>query len=300
MIKISFIIPTLNRYHLINRVLRDFIKQNNKNFEIIFIDQSSKINLSKIDFRLLKLTNSRIYHIKKQNASLARNIGIKKAFNNFIFLLDDDVRIFDKFFVEKIVYLFSFPSTKILSSSINSLCSLNSFKHKNLRKLSWIDFPLNLKTNINRLGLGRSCALGFRKNLIKISGNMNVNFYKGAFREETEFLHRLAKKEIYTSYFHSLNLYHEEHKKGGIRVEAKFFTDLKHCYGDLYFYFNSISLISRWKYFKHFIFKHLMDNRKKFYFNPIKIFVLIFAFILLLKFSFFPNKKQLNDLKRLV
>lgn len=297
--KISFIIPTLNRYKLINQVLYDFSKQRNKNFEIIFVDQSKQIKLSKLDFKLLKITNSKIYHIKNQNASLARNLGIKKSSNELIFILDDDVRIFDRFFVDKIIYFFSFPSTKILSCSINKLLSMKKFKHQNIRKLDWIDFPLNLKININRLALGRSCALGFRKNLVKNSGVMDINFYKGAFREETEFLHRLANRGIYSSYFHMLNIYHDEHKTGGIRADKKFFSDLKHCYGDLYFFFKSKNIISNRKYFKHFLFKHLLDNRKKIYFNPLKLFIIPIAFFIILKFFFFPEKNKFIDLKKI-
>lgn len=300
MAKISFIIPTLDRFNLINQVLKDFSQQKNKNFEIIFVDQSQKINLSKVDLILLKKTNSKIFHIKNQNASLARNLGIDYSSNDYIFLLDDDVRIFDRFFVDKIIYYFSFPSTKVLSCSINKLISTREFKHDNLRKLSWIDFPLNLKININRFGLGRSCALGFKKNLIKNSGNMDINFYKGAFREETEFLHRLANKGIYTSYFHNLNLHHDEYKSGGIRADKKFFSDLKHCFGDLYFFFKSKSVISKRKYFKHFIFKHFFENKKKIFFNPVKILILISAFFLLLKIFFVPKKNKYIHIKKLL
>ena len=300
MIKVSFIIPTLDRFNLINQVLKDFSQQKNKNFEIIFIDQSQKINLSRINYRLLKLTNSQIYHIKNQNASLARNLGINYSSNDYIFLLDDDVRIFDRFFVDKIIYYFSFPSTKILSCSINKLVSITKFKHENLRKLSWIDFPLNLKVNINRYALGRSCALGFKKNLIKNSGNMDINFYKGAFREETEFLHRLANKGIYSSYFHNLNVYHNEHKLGGIRADKKFFSDIKHCFGDLYFFFKSKSIISNHKYLKHFIFKYFFENKKKLFFNPIKILILICACFLLLKYIFIPKKNKSIHVKKLL
>jgi glycosyltransferase involved in cell wall biosynthesis len=299
MIKISFIIPTLDRFNLINQVLKDFSQQKNKNFEIIFVDQSQKINLSKIDFNLLKLTNSKIYHIKNQNASLARNLGINYSTNDYIFILDDDVRIFDRFFVDKIIYYFSFPSTKVISCSINKLISIRKFKYDDLRKLSWIDFPLNLKVNINRFALGRSCALGFKKNLIKNSGNMDINFYKGAFREETEFLHRLANKGAYTSYFHNLNIHHDEHKSGGIRTDKKFFSDLKHCFGDLYFFFKSKGFISNRKYLKHFIFKHFFENKKKIFFNPSKILILICAFFLLLKIFFFPKKNSFIHVKKL-
>ena len=297
--KISFIVPTLNRFNLINRLLEDFNRQINKNFEIIFIDQSKKINLFKINYHLLKKLNCKIFHIENQNASLARNFGIKKTQNDFIFLLDDDVRIFDSLFTQKLIYFSSFPSTKILSGSINKLKSHNNFKYKNLTKLSWIDFPLNIKINIKKYGLGRSCALGFEKFLIKKTGAMDVNFYKGAFREETEFLHRLSSLGYYTSYFHGLNIYHAEHKSGGIRADKKFLSDIKHCFGDLYFFIKSKKIISNLIFFKHFIFKHIFEKKKKFLFSPLKIFILFISLIILFKTLFYKKNIKINNSKKI-
>ncbi len=88
--KISVIIPTLNRYGFLEKVLQDFELQDYKNFEIIIVDQSDHFNA---DF--YKQFNLEIQLIQQEEKALwlARNTAIKHATGNIIALSEDDVRI---------------------------------------------------------------------------------------------------------------------------------------------------------------------------------------------------------------
>ena len=87
---ISIIIPTLNRYPQLDKVLNDLELQTYKNFEVIVIDQSDQYNEKfydkyKINFKLI---------IQKEKALWkARNQGIKLSEAEYILFLDDDSNV---------------------------------------------------------------------------------------------------------------------------------------------------------------------------------------------------------------
>ena len=298
--KISFIIPTLNRPKILYKLFEDLNKQILKNFEIIVIDQSDNFSLKNINIFLMKKNKVKIIKTNFKNASEARNLGITNSIGEIIFFLDDDVRIYDKNFISKINYYFCFPSIKILSTSINHCKSLSSFKKiKSISSLSWINFPLNIRVNTKKKGLGRSCSLGIKKKYLNKIGFMDENFYRGAFREETEFLHRAAELGIYTNYIYALNIFHKEYSKGGIRADKKFISDIKHCYGDLYFFYKSKQLISFSLYFKHFFFRHFMNNKKIIFINPLKFLVFFISSLILLKVLLQKKKLKKNKIKKI-
>lgn len=89
-VKVSIIIPTLNRYDYLNDVLLDFEKQTYSCFTIIVIDQSDDFNPTfydkyKLDIQLIRQDEKALW--------LARNTGIEYASTNLIAFSEDDVRI---------------------------------------------------------------------------------------------------------------------------------------------------------------------------------------------------------------
>lgn len=88
--KVSVVIPTLNRYIYLKDVLKDFERQDYKNFEIIIIDQSEPFNPEfynefKLDINLIRQEERALW--------MARNTAIKHAKGELIALSEDDVRI---------------------------------------------------------------------------------------------------------------------------------------------------------------------------------------------------------------
>lgn len=87
---ITVIIPTLNRYEVLHDVLKDFEKQDYKNFEIIVADQS---DLFDADFYTKYDLNIKVHHLKQKGVWNARNFAIRIAAGEIIALSEDDVRI---------------------------------------------------------------------------------------------------------------------------------------------------------------------------------------------------------------
>lgn len=88
--KVSVIIPTLDRYELLNNVLIDLQNQDYKNFEIIIIDQSDPYNKS--FYHNYDLDIKLVYQ-KEKALWLARNTAIKKSSSEYLLFFDDDSRV---------------------------------------------------------------------------------------------------------------------------------------------------------------------------------------------------------------
>lgn len=89
-LKVSVVIPTLNRYDYLKDVLRDFEQQDYSNFEVIVVDQSDPFdedfyNNFELDIQLIRQEEKALW--------LARNNAIRHATGEFIALSEDDVRI---------------------------------------------------------------------------------------------------------------------------------------------------------------------------------------------------------------
>ena len=121
-IKISVIIPTFNRAHLILNSINSVLNQTLKNLEVIIVDDGSTDNTKKI---IESIDDKRIKYIKLLNrtgGSNARNVGIKNAKGNYIAFQDSD----DIYYPEKL--------EKQLKNIMNNNSDLDFCKHKFIRK----------------------------------------------------------------------------------------------------------------------------------------------------------------------
>lgn len=90
---ISVVIPTMNRSGVLLDTLADLSVQDFEDFEVIVVDQSDKTNKSAEDL-LNSLTISTQYHHVTHFRGLpeARNYGWRRAANDIIVYVDDDIR----------------------------------------------------------------------------------------------------------------------------------------------------------------------------------------------------------------
>jgi len=88
--KVSIIMPTRNRPHLIKDALRSVLNQTMRNFELIIIDDSPQDNTKR---EVLRFKDSRIQYMRrnsKMGIASARNMGLLQARARYISYLDDD------------------------------------------------------------------------------------------------------------------------------------------------------------------------------------------------------------------
>jgi len=88
--KVSVILPTYNRAHLVNRAIQSVLAQSYKDFELIIIDDGSTDNTEEI---IKIFDDTRIRYVRyneNKGAAAARNIGIRLALGEFIAFQDSD------------------------------------------------------------------------------------------------------------------------------------------------------------------------------------------------------------------
>lgn len=89
---ISIIIPTYNRFHIVERAIKSVIKQTIKKFEIIVVDDCSTDNTAHIINEIKKI-DTRVRYIrtaKNTGGAAARNRGVSASQGKYIAFLDDD------------------------------------------------------------------------------------------------------------------------------------------------------------------------------------------------------------------
>jgi len=89
-LKVSIIVPTYNRAHLVTETIDSILAQTVKDFELIVVDNESTDNTEEV---IKSYTDRRIRYFQHQNNGLVavnRNYGISKANGEYIAFCDDD------------------------------------------------------------------------------------------------------------------------------------------------------------------------------------------------------------------
>lgn len=113
MIKISFIIPTLNAQKVLETCLESIIKQDfpKSNYEIIIVDGGSTDKTIEIAHKY----NSIILNNPLKTAEAGKAVGVRQAKGEFICLIDSDNILPTKNWLKKMLYPFS-QNPKIIGS----------------------------------------------------------------------------------------------------------------------------------------------------------------------------------------
>jgi len=88
--RVSVIIPTYNRAHLVSRAIGSVFQQTYQDFEIIVIDDGSTDGTHEVIERIREPRLRYLRHDNNQGASAARNTGIEAASGDYIAFLDSD------------------------------------------------------------------------------------------------------------------------------------------------------------------------------------------------------------------
>jgi len=91
LVKVSIIVPTYNRAHLVGRSIESALCQTHRDFEIIIIDDGSTDETFDVVKPFFKHPQVRyLRHEKNKGHQAARNTGIKNANGEYIAFLDSD------------------------------------------------------------------------------------------------------------------------------------------------------------------------------------------------------------------
>ena len=198
---IDIVICTNKQLVVLKKLIKQiFTQKGNFLIKVIIIHQSNSINLFP-DF--LRNKNIIYKNIRKQNLSIAKNIGLKLAKSNNISFLDDDVLIKNNYFVNCI----KFYKTKKCDLMFSKIIQKKSFK------------PLskNMGNNDKKINFfNSSCCLSssmwiFLKNKKKLffdeKFGLGAKYGSG---EETDFIFKYLKKDKAVYYSGKSSIYHPE------------------------------------------------------------------------------------------
>lgn len=275
-INISVIIPTYNRYQVINDTLQYLSVQEDCSFEILVIDQTPENFRQSVDGYCVR------YFVQQEpSASTARNLGLLKARGEVVLFLDDDVIIENRLFLVKHWRHYTDPTIVGVAGAAPDVGQLSSFHtHRFFRPsgLGWAYFSSNYCCQTT-LRVGRSNNLSVRRNLALAVGGMDEQFERGAHREEADFGLRLTGKYGAFLYDPSASLVHIGNATGGIRAwqQGETVKAKHHMVGELYLMFCHIPWRHRPEYlllsFLYFIFpqklktppKHFITAARRYY-----------------------------------
>ena len=278
--KISVVIPTINRYDDLLNTVNYLVKQKFDSFEIIIIDQTDNVNES-IIAQFKSYANVHYVQSEHKSASAARNIGIKMSKAEIILFLDDDVIIDDQHFLHKhyrhyydsdVPGVFGCP---IEYSSNRKLVYKRHWMSYRSSEVDWLYFPSNYGCNTT-IAVGRSNNLSVRRAIAIAVGGMDENYEKGAHREEGDFCLRVSRKYGNFLFDPQARLIHIGNAKGGIRSwnDSDYIKAKHNIIVAIYFDLKMSPIRYRHEYFfatlRYFILNKTILSRPRLYFSVIK------------------------------
>jgi len=133
--KVSVVIPTYKRYHILSRAINCVLLQTYKDVEIIVVDDNNENDEFRKKTEILMeqyKDNSRIKYIKhskNKNGAAARNTGIKASDADFIAFLDDD-DLWSRKKIEKQIEYLNFKGNSYAGVSCSHIHRYKNFTYK--------------------------------------------------------------------------------------------------------------------------------------------------------------------------
>lgn len=113
---ISVVIPTLNRKESLLRLLQTLDDQNTPLLEVIIVDAGTQ-RLSTADINKFNALQIHTMH-SKASVCIQRNVGIRKAKGDWIFLCDDDLEVPPDYLSKLMDHAIAFPKAGALSGLV--------------------------------------------------------------------------------------------------------------------------------------------------------------------------------------
>jgi glycosyltransferase involved in cell wall biosynthesis len=155
---ISIVIPIFNSHHFLDRLIDSIDEKKSDNIELIFIDDSPKTNLKKIESTLNKTNFSykSLKNSRNMGVTFSRNKGYFLSSGKYVVFMDSD----DLFITKNFSYLIDFLSESsddvVLFRTTNSENKLIGKEFKSRR------FPKDPTSLISTYGIGE-CLVAVKK-----------------------------------------------------------------------------------------------------------------------------------------
>lgn len=191
--KVSIVIPTYNRSHLIESAIESALSLKYPNFEVIIIDDNSKDNTEEVVKNIKDARINYIKHDEQRGAPKSKADGIKNSTGEYILFGEDDV-LYDVDYINKLILCMEKNNAAIVAGRIIYMIE-NESKKDALERWNKVKKPLidmnyiigNFSININEdMEVPFVHALFFTRKIIFDKISYDENYRGNAFREETD------------------------------------------------------------------------------------------------------------------
>jgi glycosyltransferase involved in cell wall biosynthesis len=240
---LAVVIPTVGRLECLVDTLGQVARQSRRPDEVIIIDQTSGYSEAEY-WRLMNAVEAvggRYFRQEEPNASKARNRGLLESHSDIILFLDDDVQL-SRTLVEAHLSCYRDPQVNGVAGQarIDGRVTTERPFLSRLPKSGWLLF----RTHFDRpawLMSGISCNLSVKRELAVEIGGMDENFTHGAFREESDFCVRYARKFGRFRFEPEAWIETLSYEIGGLRILPSAERRLHHLRSEMYFIRKNIS-----------------------------------------------------------
>lgn len=193
--RVSVVIPTLNRPGAIVDIVTDFLGQTYDQLEVIIVDQTPTDNerlveIGAYDQRL------HLIHTDTSGTCHARNLGVQTATGDIVIFTDDDCRLPDKNFVAVHTKNYADASVGGIGGQVHDRnIKLNREQsgpvcHVTKTGRVFANATSTVRQDINA---PRGGNMSYRRQIILDVGGFDESFRGNAMREETDFSLRVVK-----------------------------------------------------------------------------------------------------------
>lgn len=243
--KISIVIPTLNRGHYIVDTVKQVLRDQIRDLELVIVDQSD-VGPSELQSFIKKCKDSRLryYLVKPASGVAAKNFALKKATSSIVLFLDDDV-ILDPDCIKS--HLDCYRRMKDIDGVAGRIKQKGMPLNKHLLRFDKYGHSGDTSFNCTIPQYTDTAPGGnmsvIRKKAIAVGG-FDTTFLRSQHREESEFCDRYSKAG-YKFYFEpKACLVHLAAPYGGTRIKTHFLDNQDYYKNNLYFVIKHCKLIN--------------------------------------------------------
>jgi len=216
--KISVVIPTLNRERVLVDTIAKVLEDKYSDFEVIVVDQTER-HEPETD-RALRQFGSKIKLVKESVKSLphARNQGVKQASGEIILFLDDDI-IPKPGLLAAHASRYGDPKVGGVGGRIVAAGDEGKPEPKKIVTITpWAAFKdYFYATHTEEVATVRGANMSFRRDVYVRTGGFDENYVGNAMREETDFSFRVRKLGYRLVFEPTAEVFHLLTPAGGAR-----------------------------------------------------------------------------------
>ncbi len=235
---ISCIVPTYNRGPILCDTIEMLLNQAVPPHEILVVDQSTlRDPAAEAALELWEKAGSirRLWQ-REPNASMARNRGALAATGTVLLFLDDDIRIADTFVAAHASNYLSATVTGVAGQILDGDGAIVTTRNKisSNPEIDWLWFPMRFNQRCITTWMASGNFSVLQEVYIQVGG-MDENYFKGAYREESDFAVRYLRRGYFFQFDPAASIYHLASPGLGGTRQSNVYKYWFHMYGFWYF-----------------------------------------------------------------